>query len=74
MTGSDYAGLPTSSLWPCSILTIEDGKSRMNQGKMGKLLYLPPLTNHSACGKVSLKSLEITNDSRAVSYQLSAVT
>jgi len=41
---------------------------------MGKLLYLPPLTNQTAWGKVSLKSLEITNDNRAVSYQLSAVS
>ncbi len=40
----------------------------------GNLLYLPPLTNQTAWGKVSLKSLEITNDSRAVSYQLLAVT
>jgi hypothetical protein len=41
---------------------------------MGKLLYLPPLTNQYAWGKVSLKSLEITNDSRAFSYQLSVVS
>ena len=26
MNGSDYAGLPSSSLWPCPILTIVDGK------------------------------------------------
>ena len=35
----------------------------------GKLLYLPPLTNQIAWGKVSLKSLEITNDNRDISFQ-----
>jgi len=37
---------------------------------LGKFLYLLPLTNRTAWGKVSLKSLEITNDNRAVSSQL----
>lgn len=32
------------------------------------------LTNQIAWGKVSLKSLEITSDNRAASYQLSAVS
>jgi hypothetical protein len=38
-----------------------------------KLHQPPALTNQIAWGNVSLKSLEITSDNRAVSYQLSAV-
>jgi hypothetical protein len=38
-----------------------------------KLGQPPALTNQIAWGNVSLKSLEITSDNRAVSYQLSAV-
>jgi len=37
MNGSDYAGLPTSLLWACQILTTADDKSERK--KMGKLLY-----------------------------------
>ena len=40
--------------------------------KMGELLKELALTNRNAWGKVSLKSLEITSDNRAVSHRLSA--
>jgi hypothetical protein len=39
-----------------------------------KLGQAPALTNQIAWGKVSLKSLEITNDNRAFSCQRSAVS
>jgi hypothetical protein len=36
MNGSDYAGLPSSLLWPYQIVTTADGQSQ--EEKMEKLL------------------------------------
>jgi len=63
---------PPLSTWGGGSLGLFTGTNQgVEEVQLGQAV---PLTNQSAWGKVSLKSLEITNDSRVVSYQLSAVS